>query len=148
MTRVTFPNGELDLVGDLHLPDSFQVDGRYAALVLTTPGSSVKEQIGGIYAERLARHGFVALTFDPSYQGESGGQPRDLEDPAARVEDFRCAVDFLTTLAFVDEERLGPVGICAGGGYAVKVALTERRFKALGTVVATDIGEAFRRCCR
>ncbi|WP_299177382.1 alpha/beta hydrolase [uncultured Brevundimonas sp.] len=145
MRRVTFNNRDLEIVGNLHLPDDFRDDGRYPALVLATPGSSVKEQIGGIYAERLARRGFVALTFDPTYQGESGGLPRDLEDPAARVEDLHCAVDRLMALSFVAEDRLGLLGICAGGGYAVKAALTDRRFKALGAVVATDIGEAFRR---
>jgi uncharacterized protein len=73
----------------------------------------VKEQIGAIYAERLSQRGFVALTFDPAYQGESGGKPRDLEDPAALVEDIRCAVDHLMTLPFVGEERVGLLGICA-----------------------------------
>lgn len=145
MRRVTFKNRDIEIVGNLHLPNGFREGGRYPALILTTPGSSVKEQIGGIYAERLARRGFAALTFDPAYQGESGGFPRGLEDPAARVEDIHCAVDHLTTLPFIDEDRLGLLGICAGGGYAVKAALTERRVKALGTVVASDIGEAFRR---
>jgi len=75
MRRVTFRNRDIEIVGNLHLPDDFREDGRYPAVVLTTPGSSVKEQIGDIYAERLARRGFVALTFDPAYQGESGGSP-------------------------------------------------------------------------
>lgn len=97
-----------------------------------------------IYAQKLAARGFLALTFDPSYQGESGGQPRDLEDPAVRVEDLRCACDHLMTLPFVDEHRVGLLGICAGGGYAVSAALTDHRFKALGTVVASNIGRAFR----
>jgi fermentation-respiration switch protein FrsA (DUF1100 family) len=104
----------------------------------------VKEQIGSIYANKMAQKGFVALTFDPSYQGESSGEPRDLEDPATRAEDIRCAVDYLMTQDFVDEERLGLLGVCAGGGYAVSAALTEHRFKAIGTVVASDIGRAFR----
>jgi uncharacterized protein len=99
----------------------------------------VKEQIGAIYAPGLAERGFLALTFDPSYQGESGGEPRDLEDPAARIEDIRCAVDFLTTLPYVDEERIKPLGICAGGGCAINAALTEYRFKA----VAIDRVTAF-----
>jgi uncharacterized protein len=105
----------------------------------------VKEQISAIYAERLSAKGFIALTFDPSYQGESGGEPRDLEDPAVRVEDIHCAVDHLATLSYVNDARIGLLGICAGGGYAIKAALTERRVKAVGTVVATDIGEAMRR---
>ena len=142
--RVSFRNGSIAVAGDLRLPDGFREDESYAALVLVTPGSSVKEQIGAVYGGKLAEKGFVTLTFDPSYQGESGGEPRDLEDPAARVEDVRCAIDFLMTLPYVDEERVGLLGICAGGGYAVSAALTEHRIKALATVVPVNIGRAFR----
>ncbi|MBB4439977.1 MULTISPECIES: alpha/beta hydrolase [Rhizobium] len=145
MKRTTFKNGHTEVVGNLHLPPDFYESRSYPALVLATPGSSVKEQVGAIYAERLAARGFLALTFDPSYQGESGGEPRDLEDPATRVEDIHCAVDHLMTLPYVSEEQVGLLGICAGGGYAVNAALAERRFKAVGTVVANDIGEALRR---
>lgn len=105
----------------------------------------MKEQIGGVYASRLAERGFVALTFDPTYQGESAGEPRDLDAPATRVQDIHCAVDFLTTQPFIDAERIGMLGVCAGGGYAIQAASLERRFKALGTVVANDLGQAFRR---
>ncbi len=140
----TFKNRGIDVAGNIHIPPGFDDAKKYAAIVLATPGSSVKEQIGGIYAQKLAQRGFVALTFDPSYQGESGGQPRDLEDPAVRVEDIRCAVDHMMTLPYVSEERVGLLGICAGGGYAINAALTEHRFKAIGTVVANDIGNAFR----
>ncbi|MCO5731622.1 alpha/beta hydrolase [Rhizobium sp. SSA_523] len=145
ITRVTFRNRHIEVVGNIHLPPEFDEATAYPAIVLATPGSSVKEQIGAIYAERLATYGFIALTFDPSYQGESSGEPRDLEDPAVRVEDIHCAVDHLTTLPYVDDARIGLLGICAGGGYAIKAALTEPRFKAVGTVVANDIGEAMRR---
>ncbi|CCV13950.1 alpha/beta hydrolase [Mesorhizobium sp. STM 4661] len=145
LNRVSFKNRDIDVAGNIYFPNGFDETRTYAALVLTTPGSSMKEQIGAIYAEKLAARGFVALAFDPSYQGESGGEPRDLEDPAARVEDIRCAVDYLMTLPFVGEERVGLLGICAGGGYAVNAAITEHRFKALGTVIANDIGQAFRR---
>jgi uncharacterized protein len=145
MKRISFKHGHIDVAGNVHLPPRFDESGSYPALVLATPGSSVKEQIGAVYAERLAQRGFVALAFDPSHQGESGGQPRDLENPAVRIEDLRCAVDYLTTLAYVDAERIGILGICAGGGYAISAAVTERRFKAVGTVVANDIGEALRR---
>lgn len=141
---VTFKNGCNDVVANLYLPNDFTETTIYAALVLATPGSSVKEQIGAVYAGKLVASEFVVLVFDPSYQGESGGEPRDLEDPYVRVEDLRCAVDFLMTLPFVGEERVGILGICAGGGYAVNAALTEHRFKAVGTVVARNIGRAFR----
>lgn len=144
MKRISFKNRNIDIAGNIYFPNEFDETKTYAVLVLATPGSSVKEQIGAIYAEKLAERGFVALVFDPSYQGESGGEPRDLEDPAVRVEDIRCAVDYLMTLPFVDEERVGLLGICAGGGYAVNAALTEHRFKAVGTVVAGNIGRAFR----
>ncbi|TGN61761.1 alpha/beta hydrolase [Paracoccus liaowanqingii] len=145
MERVSFGNRDITLAANLHVPADFDPEHSYPALVLATPGSSVKEQIGAIYAEKLAQRGFVALTFDPSYQGESTGNPRDLEDPAARAEDIRCAVDYLMTRSFVAEDSVGLLGICAGGGYAVHAALTEHRFKAIGTVVANDIGGAFRR---
>lgn len=141
---VSFKNGSIDLAGVLHLPDGFTETRTYAALVIVTPGSSVKEQIGAVWGRKMAERGFIALAYDPSYQGESGGEPRDMEDPAARVEDVRCAVDYLMTLSYVGEEQVGVLGICAGGGYAVNAALTEHRFKAVGTVVAVNIGRALR----
>lgn len=141
---VSFKNGNLDMAGDLRLPDGFDANGQYAALVIVTPGSNVKEQIGAFYGERMSARGFVTLAFDPSYQGESGGEPRDLEDPAARAEDIRCAVDYLTTLPYVGEGRIGVLGVCAGGGYAVSAAKTEHRIRAVGTVVAVNLGRAWR----
>lgn len=144
MKRFFFRNSTIELAGNIHFPNGFEENKTYAALVLATPGSSVKEQVGAIYAMKMAEQGFVTLTFDPSYQGESGGKPRDLEDPSVRVEDIRCAMDYLMSLPYIDEQRVGLLGICAGGGYAVNAALTDRRFKAIGTVVAIDIGRTFR----
>jgi fermentation-respiration switch protein FrsA (DUF1100 family) len=144
MQRVTFTNGGVDIAAHLHLPADFDDSHEYAAIVCVHPGSSVKEQTAGIYARHLAENGYVALAFDASCQGESGGEPRFAEVPAARVEDIRCAVDYLTTIAFVDEERIGVLGICAGGGYAVNAAMTEHRIKAVGTVAVIDIGRARR----
>jgi fermentation-respiration switch protein FrsA (DUF1100 family) len=145
LQRITFKNDGRDVVGHLRTPEGGRKHGGYPSVVVVGPGSSVKEQAGGVYAEKLAARGYRTLVFDPSCQGESAGLSRDLESPAVRVEDIRCAVDFLVTLPDVDEEAIGLLGICAGGGYAINAALIERRFKAIGTVVATDIGSAFRR---
>lgn len=141
---VSFSNKAIALSGHLHLPDNFQEDKKYPALVGIHPAGGVKEQTIGLYAQKLATHGFVVVVFDSSYQGASGGEPRLLEDPAIRVEDARCAADFLTTLSYVDEERMGVFGVCAGGGYAIATAQTERRFKAVAGVSPTPMGEAAR----
>ncbi|MER6186924.1 alpha/beta hydrolase [Streptomyces sp. NPDC001652] len=142
--NISFRNKEVEIAGHLHLPENFSEGKKYPALVGIHPAGGVKEQTIGAYAERLAEHGFVTVVYDSSYQGASGGEPRLLEDPTTRVEDARCAADFLTTLPFVDSERMGVFGICAGGGYAISVAQTERRFKAVATVSAAPMGEGSR----
>ncbi|MFT3666561.1 alpha/beta hydrolase [Piscinibacter sp.] len=140
MKSVTFKNRTWDVAAELRLPPGFDETQRYAAIVCVHPGSSCKGQTAGLYAAQLAEQGFVTIAFDASFQGESGGEPRYLEDPATRVEDVRCAVDYLVTLPFVDDERIGVLGVCAGGGYAVNAALTEKRIKAVGSVVGANIG--------
>ncbi|MDY0943539.1 alpha/beta hydrolase [Priestia megaterium] len=141
---VTFKNGHLNMAGNLYLPEGFDESKKYSGIVVVHPGGGVKEQTAGVYAQNLSDNGFVALAFDASCQGESEGEPRLLEDPYARVEDVRCAVDYLTTLPYVDQEKIGALGICAGGGYVVAAAPTERRIKAVATVSAVDIGAMFR----
>lgn len=141
---VTFKNRQIDVAADLYLPEDFNPEARYASIVVAHPGSSCKEQTAGIYAAKLARKGFVTLAVNASYQGESGGEPRNIEDPAARMEDLRCAIDYLVTLPYVDEERIGALGICAGGGYVVCVSMTERRIKAVGTAAGANIGAIYR----
>ncbi|RDZ18855.1 hypothetical protein C3744_00195 [Priestia megaterium] len=141
---ITFKNNTLNMAGNLYLPEGFDENKKYPAIVSVHPGGGVKEQTAGLYAKKLSDNGFVALAFDASCQGESEGEPRLLEDPYARVEDVRCAVDYLTTLPYVDQEKIGALGICAGGGYVVAAAPTERRIKAVATVSAVDIGAMFR----
>ncbi|MGO4422170.1 alpha/beta hydrolase [Streptomyces sp. MCAF7] len=144
LQHITIPRGPIELAADLHLPDNADSAAPLRAVVLSTPGSSVKEQIGANYASRLAARGIAMLVFDPAHQGQSGGEPRDLEDPYRRGEDISYAVDALTTTPGIDPQRIGVLGICAGGGYAVHTARTDHRIKAVGTVVPGDMGTSFR----
>lgn len=141
----TFSRDTFIIAADLYMPPTGDPKKRFPALVITGPGSSVKEQIAANYARALAARGFIVLTFDPTYQGASSGQPRDLESPAARIADLRAAVDFLMKHNQVDDRRIGMLGVCAGGGYAVAGTMIDHRVKALGVVVPSDIGNAFRK---
>lgn len=141
---VSFKHGSFLMAGDLYLPDNFDENKKYAAVVTVHPGGGVKEQVSGLYSQKLSDLGYVALAFDASHQGESGGEPRYIEEPASRVEDVSCAVDFLTTLPYVDQEKIGIVGVCAGGGYTINASMREKRIKAVVTVSGVDIGSLFR----
>ena len=142
---VCFKNRSWDVAATLRLPTGFDAGKKYPAVICAHPISSCKEQTsGGIYGEGLTQAGFITLAFDASTQGASGGEPRFSEDPGTRIEDFRCAVDFLVTQPFVDEARIGVLGVCGGGAYAANVAMTEKRIKAVGTVVATNYGRLLR----
>lgn len=141
---VRFQNNAIPLAGDLYLPAGFSEAGKYAAIITVHPGGGVKEQTAGLYARKLAGQGFVTLAFDAGHQGASGGEPRFLDDPMKRVTDIYSAVDYLVSLPYVDANRIGALGVCAGSGTAVKAASTERRIKAIGTVSAVDVGAATR----
>ena len=141
---ITFKNRIWEVAAHLNLPENFDENLKYSAIICVHPGSSIKEQTAGYYGKKLSEEGFITLAFDASFQGESGGEPRFLEDPATRVEDIKCAVDYLTTLKFVDNEKIGVLGICAGGAYAANAALTERRIKAVATVSASNFCRAYK----
>ena len=142
-TNVTFASAGLDLAGHLYTPDD-ESGGPRPAIVVSHPASGVKEQAAGLYAERLAREGFVTLAFDAAFQGESEGQPRGLEDPTHRVEDIKAAVSFLSVHGEVDAERIGVLGICASGGYVIPASAADHRVRAVATVSAADLGRQFR----
>ncbi|WHZ13488.1 MAG: alpha/beta hydrolase [Nitrospira sp.] len=145
MKTVKFKNRNWDVAANLHFPKDFDQKKKYPAIVCAHPISSCKEQTAGeIYGMKLAERGYVTLAFDASFQGNSGGEPKYLEDPATRVEDFRCAVDYLVTLDYIDEDRIGVVGVCGGGAYAANAAMTEHRFKAVATIVAANYGRIMR----
>lgn len=139
-TNVTFPNHFTSMAGHLFAPPNMEKTTKYPALVVAHPFGGVKEQTAGIYAGRMAEKGYVTLAYDASHQGESGGYPRDTENPAERMEDIRCAIDYLTTLPMVDGDRIGLLGICAGGSYSLAVAATEVRAKAIASVSLWDLG--------
>ncbi|HEM7282058.1 TPA: alpha/beta hydrolase [Acinetobacter nosocomialis] len=132
------------MAANIHYPSNFDETQKYAAIVVTHPGGGVKEQTAGLYASKLAEQGFIAIAFDASYQGESTGLSRQLENPYIRTEDISAVIDYLTTLNYVDHNRIGAMGICAGGGYTANAAINDRRIKAVGTVSAVNIGSMFR----
>ncbi len=145
MKNTTFKNGSLKMAANLYFPEGFEAGKKYAAIVVVHPGGGVKEQTAGLYAKKLAEQGFVALAFDASHQGASEGTPRFLDDPMKRVGDIYSAVDYLTTLGYVDAGRVGALGICAGSGHTIKATTTDRRIKAVATVSAVDVGAASRK---
>jgi len=142
--KVSFKNNQVSMAGELYLPKNYEALGKLPAIIISHPAGGVKEQAPAPYARGLVEKGFIILTYDASHQGESGGEPRYLENPFDRVEDIRCAVDYLTTLPFVDSNRIGAMGMCAGGGYSISAATTDRRIKAVAGVSATDAGSAMR----
>lgn len=134
----------LSIVGNTHVPDDFDESKKYPALIVVPPAGGAKEQTAGLYARKMTGNGFITIAIDASFQGESGGEPRYQENPSARVEDIRGTVDYLVSLPYVDEQRIGVLGICAGGGYAVAAAMTERRIRAVGVSVPVNGGREMR----
>ena len=132
--KVTFETQYgLTLAGDLYTPKN--AEGKLAAIAVSGPFGAVKEQSSGLYAMRMAERGFVTLAFDPSYTGESSGEPRRTASPDINTEDFMAAVDYLSKLDNVDPERIGIIGICGWGGIALNAAAADPRIKA--TVAST-----------
>ncbi len=147
MQKVSIPtlNGQnVTLAAVIHQPANFDASQKYPVIVVAHPGGGVKEQASGLYAKKLAEQGLLAIAFDASFQGESTGEPRQLENPYIRTEDVSAVVDYLTTQTYVDTDRIGAMGICAGGGYTANAAINDRRIKAIATVSAVNIGQMFR----
>ncbi|WP_406946912.1 alpha/beta hydrolase [Klebsiella quasivariicola] len=143
--KVNFMNHlGISLAGNIRYPDGFDKTHKYPAIITVPPAGGAKEQTAGLYAQKMAEAGYITVTMDASFQGESGGEPRYQENPIARVEDIRAAVDYLVSLPYVDSDNIGVLGICAGGGYSVSAAMSERRIKAVGVVVPVNAGREMR----
>ena len=129
--KVRFKNRfGITLAGDMYLPKDLKKGEKYPAIAISGPFGAVKEQASGLYAQTLAQRGFITLAFDPSYTGESEGTPRDVASPDINTEDFSAAVDFLSNEENVDAEKIGILGICGFGGFALNAAQIDTRIKA------------------
>ncbi|QBQ98796.1 alpha/beta hydrolase [Paraburkholderia pallida] len=142
---VSYKNLGWDTAADIYLPPDFDETRQYPAIVSTHPIGSCKEQTAGnVYGAALAQEGFVVIAFDASFQGASGGSPRFIEDPSIRVSDIRFAIDYLVTLPYVDESRIGAIGVCGGGGYTIHAAMTDHRIKAVTSITGVNFGRLIR----
>lgn len=137
---VTYNNKDIVIVANVYTPANFDASKKYATIVIAHPNGGVKEQVAGLYAQRLAEMGFITITADAAYQGGSGGEPRNVDKPANRIEDIHAMADFITQYKGVDVSRLGLLGICGGGGYALKASQSDKRFKAIATVSMFNSG--------
>ncbi|WP_253187458.1 alpha/beta hydrolase [Mangrovimonas sp. DI 80] len=136
--KVSFKNRYgITIAGDLYTPKNRE--GKLAALVISGPYGAVKEQASGLYANQMAERGFVVLAFDPSYTGESGGEPRHVSSPDINTEDFSAAIDFLGLEDKVDREKIGIIGICGFGGFALNATAVDKRVKAVATTSMYDM---------
>lgn len=136
--RVSFKNRfGITLVADMYRPKN--AEGPLPALAVSGPFGAVKEQSSGLYAQTMAERGFLTIAFDPSFTGESGGEPRYVASPDINTEDFSAAVDYLTTRPDVDSERIGIIGICGWGGFALNAAAIDTRIKATVAVTMYDM---------
>ena len=141
---VTYQLNGLDIVANVYTPANYDVSKKYRAIVVAHPNGGVKEQVAGLYAQRLAEQGYITITADAAYQGGSGGQPRSVDKPANRIEDIHGMADFITRYTGVDAEHLGLLGICGGGGYSLAAAQTDKRFKSVATVSMFNSGRVRR----
>jgi fermentation-respiration switch protein FrsA (DUF1100 family) len=145
MQKVTLKNQyKMNVVGNLFIPKDLNRNAKNPAIVVGHPMGAVKEQSANLYATKMAEQGFVTLSLDLSFWGESDGQPRNAVSPDIYAEDFSAAVDFLGTLPFVDRERIGAIGICGSGSFVISAAKIDPRMKAIATVSMYDMGAANR----
>ena len=139
---ISYKLGGLKIAANVYVPAGYDKDGgkSYPAVVVAHPNGGVKEQVAGLYAQRMAENGYITMAMDAAYQGGSEGLPRNTDKPANRIEDIHRAADILSQFPGVDPERLGILGICGGGGYTIKAVQTDKRFKAVATLSMFNTG--------
>ncbi|MEW6146174.1 MAG: alpha/beta hydrolase [Thermodesulfobacteriota bacterium] len=149
MQKVTYKNQyNMNVVGNLFIPKGLKQNTKNPAIIVGHPMGAVKEQSANLYATKMAEQGFVTLSLDLSFWGESDGQPRNAVSPDIYAEDFSAAVDFLGTRPFVDRDRIGVLGICGSGSFVISAAKIDPRMKAIATVSMYDMGAANRNALR
>lgn len=130
----------IDIAANIYTPANYDPSKKYPAVVVAHPNGGIKEQTAGLYAQRLAEAGYITIAADAAYQGASGGEPRHTDKPAYRIEDIHGMADFITQYPSVNADRLGVLGICGGGGYTLKAAQSDKRFKAVATLSMFNSG--------
>lgn len=141
---VTYKLNGLEISANVYTPANYEFEKKYPAIVVAHPNGGVKEQVAGLYAQRLAEKGYITITADAAYQGASGGAPRNVDKPANRIEDIHGMADFITGYPGVNVARLGLLGICGGGGYSLAAAQTDKRFTSVATVSMFNSGRVRR----
>ncbi len=141
---VTYQLNGLKIAANVYTPANYNAAEKYPAVIVAHPNGGVKEQVGGLYAQRLAELGYITIAADASYQGASGGEPRHTDKPQFRVEDIHGMADFISHYPGVDAGRLGALGICGGGGYTLKAVQSDKRINAVATISMFNSGEVRR----
>jgi len=137
---VNYTLNGLNIAANVYTPANYDARRKYPTVVLAHPNGGVKEQVAGLYAQRLAEQGYITITADAAYQGASGGMPRNVDKPSHRIEDIHGMADFISQYAGVDADRLGLLGLCGGGGYSLKAAQTDKRFRSVATLSMFNSG--------
>ena len=141
---VSYTLNGLKIAANVYTPAGYDPGRRYPTVVVAHPNGAVKEQVAGLYAQRLAEQGYITIAADAAYQGASEGQPRNVDTPSHRIEDIHGMADYISTYAGVDASRIGLLGICGGGGYALAAAQTDKRFRTVATLSMFNSGRARR----
>ena len=140
----TYKLHSLDIAANIYTPADYDATKSYPAVVVAHPNGGTKEQVAGLYAQRLAENGYITIAADASYQGASGGEPRHTDKPAYREEDIHGMIDYISQYPGVDNNRIGVLGICGGGGYTLKAAQSDKRLKAVATLSMFNTGRVRR----